>query len=67
MAAAVTSGLIPPPSEMKGAFSEVSDSSLAKQLYLASYSFVYYLIEKRGGWSRLRKVIRQLTNGNALE
>ena len=66
MVSAVTSGLMPPPSEMTVAFASVEDSASARLLYLASYSFLHYLLEERGGWARVRKTVGELAAGNGL-
>lgn len=63
MASAVTSGLLPPPSEMTVAFASVEDSGSARMLYLASYSFIHHLLEERGGWSKVRKTMGELSSG----
>jgi hypothetical protein len=65
--ASVNSGRLPMPSKLGGEFSGISDSSLAAQLYVESYLFVHHLIEKEGGWSRIRSMISAIGDGESVE
>ncbi|MCA9448625.1 MAG: hypothetical protein KC931_15995, partial [Candidatus Omnitrophica bacterium] len=62
----VSTGMIPIPSEMTGQFSTVRDGQMASALYFVSFSFMRYLIEEHGGWSRLRRLIDRLTDGDSM-
>jgi tetratricopeptide (TPR) repeat protein len=66
MTNAVLGGFIPPPSEMTGDFASVPDAGEARILYLASYSFIRFLLEEHGGWSRLRKAVDRLVSGESV-
>ena len=63
----LSTGMIPTPSEMSGQFSDVRDGQMASALYFASFSFVRFLIEEHGGWSRLRRLIDRLIDGNSMK
>ncbi len=65
--ASLNSGRLPLPSKLGGEFSGISDSALAAQLYVESYLFVHYLIEKEGGWSRIRNLITAIRDGEPIE
>lgn len=66
MTNAVLGGFIPPPSEMTGDFASVPDAGEARLLYMASYSFIRFLLEEHGGWSRLRKAVDGLVSGESI-
>ncbi len=65
--ASLNSGRLPMPSNLGGEFAGISDSTLAGQLYVESYLFVHYLIDKQGGWSRIRALISAIGEGESTE
>ena len=67
MASAVTSGVIPLPSKMSGEFASIANTNLARQVYMASYSFSRYLLDEWGGWSRIRKTVSEIVSGKPFE
>ncbi len=65
--ASLNNGRLPMPSRLGGEFSGISDPSLAAQLYVESYLFVHHLIEKEGGWSRIRSLVSAIGGGESVE
>lgn len=65
--ASINSGGLPKPSGLEGDFSGISDPNLAAQLYVESYLFVHYLLEKEGGWSRIRSLISAIQDGESMD
>jgi tetratricopeptide (TPR) repeat protein len=52
-------------SEMTGDFASVPTRK--RILYLVSYSFIRFLLEDHGGWSRLRKAVDGLVSGESID
>jgi hypothetical protein len=68
---AVAQGLaeerLPAPSKLEGDFSSIANSSVAAQVYLESYLFIRYLVEHKGGWPRIRKLVEQIGAQSPIE
>lgn len=63
----LNSGRIPMPSRLAGDFTGIADPGLASQVYLESYLFIKYLLDKQGGWSRIKSLVSSIEAGESLE
>lgn len=63
----LNSGRVPMPSGLSGDFTGIADPSLAGQVYLESYLFIKYLLDKQGGWSRFKNLIASIEAGTSIE
>jgi tetratricopeptide (TPR) repeat protein len=63
----IASGRLPLPSKMVGDFAGIADPQIAKQLYVESFLFTEFLVERQGGWAHIKSLIENIAAGVSLE